>query len=313
MNIKPSKKIILGTLLILLTATILVACGDATATPGTVATTAAGSSTTAAASGSNSTSPAGSNATGTTGAAGANPGGPANGAGQGQGRGQGMFNVTTGTVQSYDAASKSLTVAETNGATQTFDATNAVISKSAKITLADLGKETLSSQIVQVTGTKASDGSYTATALTLADPNMMGNGGFAGGRGGANGATGGATGTPGANAASGTPGQATGRQGAGDNGTPGANGAPAGGFGGGAGANGGNRLMLRNATLSGNTLTGTDQTGASVTVNLSDSTTITKRTADTATDLAAGAKISVNFRAAQSKGTAAAVAITIEQ
>lgn len=309
---KFNKKFFWGPILLLITVVTLAACGDTpTATPAAAAATTAATSTTAAASGSNSTAAAGNN--------GAAPGGnlpsgtPGAGFGRGQGSFGGGFNVVTGTVQTYDAASKSLTVQENSGSTQTFDASNAVISKNTKLALADLSKENLASDIILVTGQKGSDGTYTAADLNLSDAASAGNGGFPGA--GANGTpgafpgrgNGGFNGTPGAGRrnANGTPG-ANGQQGA--NGTTGANNRPgAGGF------QGGNRLILRNATLSGNTLTGTDQAGASVTVNLSDTTNITKRAGDTATDLTAGAKISVNFRAAQNNGNASAVAITIDQ
>jgi hypothetical protein len=292
MTTKFNKKFILGPFLMVLTAVTLVACGDTpTATPAPVATTAA-ASTTAAAAGSNSTTAASNS--------GAAPSGtPGAGTGRGQGGGfGGGFNVVTGTVQTYDSTSKSLTVQESSGTSQTFDASNAVINKNSKLALADLSKENLANDLIQITGEKGSDGTYTATAVSLTDTaSMANNGGFPGA---------GANGTPRGNGAgaNGTPG--AGRRNA--NGTPGANSGPgAGGFG------GGNRLILRSATLSGNTLTGTDQTGASVTVNLSDSTNITLRTGDTATDLTAGAKISVNFRPAQNNGPVSAVAITIEQ
>lgn len=71
--------------------------------------------------------------------------------------------------------------------------------------------------------------------------------------------------------------------------------------------------MVRNATISGSTLTGTDMTGAAVTVNLTGTTMITHRTASVATDLTAGQQISVNFRTGQNNAASAAVAITIEQ
>lgn len=305
-SVRLNKKPIVAALFLLITAALLVACADTpTDTPA-----AAPASTTAAANGSATTAAA----TNGTAAAGANPtngaaGNPANGA---PGANRGQFNVVNGTVASYDATAKSLTVKAADGTSQTFDATNASISKNQKISIADLGKLTLSSEIVQVTGEKAADGTYSATALLLADQNMFGgNGAFPGANGtpGAGRGNGAFNGTPGAgrgNGANGTPGA-----GRGANGTPGAG--FGGGFGGPNGAANGNRLMVRNATVSGNTLTGTDMTGAAVTVNLTDSTQITHRVADTATDLAAGQKISVNFRAGQNNAANTAVAITIEQ
>src|SRR5437763_1486002 len=112
MTTRFNKKFVLGTLLMLLTAATLAACGDsantATSAP-IVATTGAASATTAAGLSSN----------GTTANAGAAPNPPsgtpdagAGSPGAGRGPGQGGFNVTTGTVQSYDATSKSLTVME---------------------------------------------------------------------------------------------------------------------------------------------------------------------------------------------------------
>lgn len=181
-----NKKPIVAALFLLITAALLVACGDtpAAAPASTTAAAANGAATTAAA-----------NANGATGAA-----NPANAAAPGAGGNRGQFNAVTGTVVSYDATSRSLTVKAADGTSQTYDATNATISKNAKITSADLGKLTLSSELVQVTGEKAADGTYSATALLVSDPNMFGG----------NGAAPGANGTPGAG------------RGAGANGTPGA-------------------------------------------------------------------------------------------
>jgi hypothetical protein len=202
-----------------------------------------------------------------------------------------------GTIESYDANSKSLTVKEANGTSQTFDASNANISKNVKISLADLSKLSLTNEVVQATGQKASDGTYSATALTVADPNMF--------AGNANGAFPGNNGTPGAGRSNGTPGAMRTRN---PNVTPGV------GFGGANSVNNGNnRLMLRNAVISGNQLTGTDQSGASVNVNLTDATVITRRSSGAAADLTTGQKISVNYRMDQNNNMASAVAITIEQ
>jgi hypothetical protein len=184
----------------------------------------------------------------------------------------------SGTIGSYDASAKTLTVKLSDGSTQTFDASNARIMKSQKITQAQLSTALgTSGTSVMVVGQQGSDGTYTAQALVVSDAANAGAAGGNGPRGGA------------------------------PNGTPGAR--PGGGQGAGAGAGG--RVVLQNAKLQNNQLVGTDQGGKSVTVNLSSSTTFMQQTTGSASDLTAGQTVTVNGGPAQSSGTATARTITV--
>jgi hypothetical protein len=202
------------------------------------------------------------------------------------GQGRGNFSPpVSGTVQSVDATAKTLTVLEANGTSVTFDASTSRVVKTTTITKDDLAKLAIGNMAVQVVGTKGSDGNYNATRIVLVDPTTLGG-------------TGG-QGTPGA-----------GRQGQlPANGTPGARGQGANGTPGAGGARGG--LIVSKPVLTGTTLTGTDFSGAAVTVNLSDSTFLSERVAGTITDLKSGETVSVNARPAQSGAAAAAAVITI--
>jgi hypothetical protein len=271
---------------LLVTAALLfAACGDsATSTPIPQPTTAA--ATTAAA----------------TTAANANGNGAAGNAGAQGGPNRGNFNPPlNGTIESYDAATKSVSVKGADGQSQKLDATNARVSKLEKINLADLGSQLTANDVIQVAGQPGSDGSYNATRLTILDPAAQGGPGLGqGGNGGPAGANG-----------NGTPGQGRG-QGRGQgqfspppNFTPGAGGN--GRFG---GANGG--VIIRNASLSGNKLSGTGFNGEAVTVNLTDSTVLNKRAAGTLDDLKAGSNVSVTYRPAQGNTPASAVLITLD-
>jgi hypothetical protein len=260
------------------------ACGDSTATNIPVQTTAAvaGATTSAA-------------QTPAAGSASVAPGNPA----------QARLNAPlSGTVESYDATSKVLTVKAADGTSQKFDASTARITKADKISLTDLGQLVTNNEVVQVMGAQGTDGTYTATQLTVLDSasaaagGQGGNGFPGGGRG-----PGFANGTP---VAGGTPG-AGGRGPGFANGTPGAAGGQPG-FGGQRGG-----LVLRNASLSGTTLTGTDFSGASVTVNLTATTPITKRVAGAVTDLTNGLAVNVTYRADQNSGTNSAILITINE
>jgi hypothetical protein len=308
-------------LLFAVLALILAACGDAaTSTPVPQPTTAAASATTAASGNANSgaantgnnANPGQGNAAGSPGAPGAN----------GNGGGRGNFTPpVNGTIESYDASAKTLTVKDANGNSDKFDVTNARINKTVTITQADLTKLLTGNGIVQVVGDKAADGSYNATRLIVQDPAMAAafGGNPNGGPNQGQGQPGQAQGQAGqTQPAQGQPGQGQGRgqgrgQGQGQgapNGTPGAGGQ--GRFGGGvAGANG---VILRSATLSGNQLTGTDFSGAAVTVNLSSSTAMVERTNGSLTDLTSGQKVTVNTRPAQQQGNGVeqAALITID-
>jgi hypothetical protein len=225
--------------------------------------------------------------------------------GTGGGTGQGFQRAApvTGTVTTYDTGNKILTVKDVTGKDQQFDASNARVTKTEKLASADFSSALGNNAIVLLTGEKGSDGTYTATSLMVVDTTAFGGGtgGFGGGRAGTNG-------TPGANGAGGTP--AAGGSGAGaGTGTGRGN---AGGFGGGAGfggANGG--VIIRQATLQGNKLTGTDATGQAITATVSDSTVLEKQAAGTADDLKAGANVSIVSRPATADAPPQAITITL--
>jgi hypothetical protein len=263
------KKSFVGLMFLLLLTIALVACGDATSsTP-----VPANNTTTAVVSGNNNLPPAGQT--------------------PGAGGRQGNFNpAISGTVDSYDATAKTLTVKAADGTIQKFDVSNVRLTKTDKISLDELTKLAAANETIQVTGDKASDGSYNATQLMVLDPNAVGGNGGATGRlqrpvG---------TGTPGNNVP--------------NNGIP-ANGTPNGTFG-----NGGQRvgfpgIVVQNAVVSSNKLTGTDPAGQAITVNLSATTTVLKRAAGTTDELKTGVTVSVNYVTSQSS-TITAVAIVIE-
>ncbi|NWJ47546.1 MAG: hypothetical protein HXX08_16935 [Chloroflexi bacterium] len=260
------KKSFVGLMFLLLLTIALVACGDApTSTP-----VPANNATTAAVSGNNNLSPAGQT--------------------PGAGFRQGNFNPSiSGTVDSYDATAKTLTVKAADGTIQKFDVSNVRLTKTDKISLDELTKLAVANETIQVTGDKASDGSYNATQLTVLDPNAVGGNGGAAGRlqrpvG---------TGTPGNNVP--------------NNG----NGTPNGTFGNGSQRAGFPGIVVQNAVVSGNKLTGTDFAGQAITVNLSATTTVLKRAAGTTDELKAGVTVSVNYVTSQSS-TITAVAIVIE-
>ncbi|HEX2914355.1 MAG TPA: hypothetical protein VH186_26380 [Chloroflexia bacterium] len=308
---KKNLKKTVGSGLVLLTLALgLAACGEnaSSSTNAPAAAVASASSTTAAGNASG-TSSTGANAGS---AAQSNSAVPANGNGTGGrqgGFGRGNFGpAITGTIQSYDANSQTLTVTAADGSSQQFAVGQARISKTSTITGDEL-KQLLTSNTnsqIQFTGQQGSDGSYTATSLTVSDQAALpgrgnGNAGAGPNQGQANGNAGAASNQGQANGNAGMPGQM--------NGNPPAN-MPAGGPNGQAGPNG--MMILRNATLSGNTLTGTGFNGQSITVNLNSSTTLSKRTAGTATDLKAGSKVSVAAQPAQGSTPANAFAVTVD-
>lgn len=271
-------------------ALILAACGDtaatntpvapAAATPSAAATTAANPGTTPNAANPGNTTNAGNNGN--------------NGQNQNGNRPPGFNPPVSGTIESFDANAKILTIKEADGKSAIFDTSNARLTKTDKISLDDFGKLLSPTEIVQVAGEKASDGSYNATRLILLDQAGQNQGQTGGGNNGAG-------------RGQGQPGQGQGQL------TPPANFTPnAGGQGrfGNGGLN--NGVIVRNATLSGKQLTGTSLTGEAVTINLSDSTALVKRSAGSVTDLKTGQSVTVNFRLAQGSSTAQAVAITID-
>ncbi|GHO93961.1 hypothetical protein KSF_040090 [Reticulibacter mediterranei] len=184
--------------------------------------------------------------------------------------------METGTIDKYDATAKTLTVKKSDGSTATFTITNARIVKSQKISSQDLSTALGTSDIrVSVMGQQASDGTYTAQNITVSDTTAMGNGA-----------------PPAGGPKNGTP-----RVGGPGGGTPpaGMNGTPP--------ANGMRRIMLQNAKVQDNQLTGTDQAGKTITVKLSDTTTIFKETTGTADDLKAGQNVSVTPAFSQNGNT----------
>lgn len=300
-----SRKVGIAGILVAATLT-LAACGDAgTSTPlpqptAAVATTAPAAVATTAAAGVTTAAAANNGAANNNAGTGTAPG-AANGTPGGANRGN-LNPPLNGTIESYDATIKVLTVKGADGTSQKFDATNARIIKPQTITASDLGQLSAGNDIIQVVGQQGTDGSYNATRLTVVDPATFNgpNGGFGGGNGGSN---------PRANG--GTPGAGGGR-GQGFNGTPPANFTP--GAGGGRFGNGGpNGIIVRGGTVSGNKLTGTDFAGQAITVNLSATTVIVKQTAGSATDLKAGQNVLVTYRMGQGAATATAMAITLEQ
>jgi hypothetical protein len=171
----------------------------------------------------------------------------------------------SGTISKYDASAKTLTIKTANGTTTTFSTTNARIVKSQKITTQDLGTLLGTSGVrISVTGQQGSDGTYTAQDVTVSDVTATGNGTPPTGMNGTPPA-GGPQGTPPAGAPNGTP-----------------------------RANGMRRIMLQNAKFQNNQLTGTDQTGKSVTVTISSTTTLYKETTGTVSDLQVGQAVIVN-------------------
>ncbi len=192
-----------------------------------------------------------------------------NGANAKQGARRGMMEA--GTIDKYDATAKTLTVKKSDGSTVTFTTTNARIVKSQKISTQDLSTALGTSGVrVSVMGQQGSNGTYTAQNITVSDATTMGNGAPQ-------------NGTPPA----GGPKNGTPRAGGPGGGTPpaGMNGTPS--------ANGMRRIILQNAKVQDNQLTGTNQAGKSITVKLSNTTTIFKETSGTADDLKAGENVSV--------------------
>jgi len=191
----------------------------------------------------------------------------------------------TGTVESYDATSKVLTVKDTEGKSQKFAVGSATLTKSEKLSADDFSKLLGNNSIVLVAGDKGADGTYNARSLTAVDISSFSAGGGAG---------------------------ANTTRGAGGNTTPGAGGntTGGGGFGGAANALGG-QVVVRGGTLADNKLTGSSFTGEAVTANVSADTSLLKQTTASLEDLKAGAAVSVTARAAQGDAPAEAQLIAI--
>lgn len=286
MKIETAKSAAVTALALLITGIFsltLAACGDATSTlppqttAATVQTTTAANPTTASA-----TSP---NAAGNNGTPAAAPGNP--------------NPPFTGTITSFDTTAKSLIVAGADGATQTFNVLpSSRINKPVKIDLTELGTLANGTNNIMVMGQKAADGSYSASALTIIDQaSMLAAFGPS---------------SPLGNNGNGANGNGNGRGAAPNAGSPAAaNGNPGGGAGRGPAPNG--TIQVLRGTLSGTKLTGTDISGAPITVNLTDSTALVKLIAGSQDDLKAGTKVSVIYRPGTNNGPATAAVINLVQ
>ncbi len=198
-------------------------------------------------------------------------------AGQGQaGQGQNAQRARpiTGTVESYDPATKLLTIKDTDGKSQKIATGNATVTKSQKVAADEFGKLAGGTGVVLLTGEKGSDGVYTARSLTAIDVSGFARGGQTGGAAPAGG-FGGAGGNP---------------------------------LGGG-GANA--PVIIRGGTLADNKFTGKTFTGEDVTATISPTTSLLKQAAGTLEDLKAGVAITVTARAAQGNAPAEAQVITL--
>jgi len=190
----------------------------------------------------------------------------------GTNNGGGFAKAISGTIDTFNASTNTLTIKGADGATQTFTISKARIVKSQKITSQQFS--TLlgtSNAIVQMTGQPGGSDTYTAQTLVVSDISNMGGNGTA------------PRGTP-STRPKGTPS-------ARPNGTPRA----------GTGAGGARRITLRNGKLQNNQLIGTDQSGKTITVKLDTTTVLFQQTAGTTGDLKAGITISV--MAAPSQGS----------
>ncbi len=210
----------------------------------------------------------------TGGQAGARPG--AGGTpGQGQAAGGNAANRArpiTGTVETFEAATKILTVKDAEGKSQKFNLGSATVTKSQKLSADEFGKLAGGTGIVLVTGDKGGDGVYNARSLTAIDVSGFTQGGGAG-------------------AAGGFPGGG------------------AGGFGGAGGANA--PVIVRGGTLATNKFSGSSFTGEPITANVGPDTALLKQGAGSTEDLKAGTAIVVTARAAQGDAPAEAQTVAI--
>ncbi len=170
----------------------------------------------------------------------------------------------SGTIASYDAASKALTVKEASGTTQAFTVVGTTrIVKSQKITAQQLDTMVAGDGVsVLVVGPLASANTYTAQEVVVYD---------------------GATLAPNANANRGG--------GVRPNATAAAR--PA--------AN--NRILIQKGKVQNNQLVGQTTAGQTVTANLSATTTLFQETVGVATDLQSGQTVTVNSGPAQGSGS----------
>jgi hypothetical protein len=190
-------------------------------------------------------------------------------AGQGQ-----RARPITGTVESYDATTKILTVKDAEGKSQKFAVGTATLTKSEKIDTTEFGKLIGNNGIVTLTGEKGSDGVYNARSLTVVDTSSVARG------------TGTGTGTTGS--------------------APTGGGFPGGGAAGASGA-----VIIRNGSLADNKLSGSNFNGETITANISADTALLKQVAGSLDDLKAGVTVSVTASAAQGDAPAEARLIAL--
>lgn len=241
---------------------------------------------------------------------------PGTGAGAGT-AGQRAVAPISGTLESYDAATKVLTVKTTAGQSVKVGANRATVLKPQKLTADEFTQGLTANSFVLVGGDKGADGAYNAKSLTTIDLATLagGAGGFAGARPG--GQAGAAT-TPGAGQGARPGGQAG--AGAGAAITPGAQGQAGGQRPIGAGAGAGNLLgnfgfgtsvAVRGGTLAGTKFTGNTLQGEAVTANISGDTLFQKQIAGVAEDLKPGLSVTVVAPVAQGATPAEATIINI--
>jgi hypothetical protein len=243
---------------------------------------------------------------------------PGAGAGGAGAIGQRAAAPISGTVESYDTATKVMTVKTSAGQSVKIGTSRATVLKPQKLTADEFTQGLSANSFVLIGGDKGADGAYNAKSLTTLDlaTLMGGAGGFGGVRPGGQGQAGaGAATTPGAGQAARPGGQAQGQT------TPGAI-AGAGGQRqiGGAGVGAGNLLgsfgfgagvAVRGGTLAGTKFTGSTLQGEAVTANISGDTLFQKQIAGAAEDLKPGLSITVIAPATQGDTPAEATIINI--
>lgn len=281
---KTGKTLLLATLALGLVA-LLVGCGDNTSTSSTGANPNAVAPT---------STPI---PTFTPAPAGSNAGGPQ------------MIQIkpNLGTVESYDAASKLLTIKGSDGKSQKFNLGNTKIMKSEKVSAAEFGKLLTADSNVEVVGDKVSDGVYTARALTLLDgstfqvikPGESSNPASAGGD----------------TLKVGTPGVVVSTTGPGTllpEGSPGTNQFISGPVTPGQGQVN-TPLIVREAKLENNQLTGSNPlNNEAITVKLTGDTKLTRQTPGKPEDLKAGQTVRVTAQSAQGETPGEALFVSIE-
>lgn len=220
-----------------------------------------------------------------------------------------QFKPKSGTVESYDAASKLLTIKGSDGKDQKFSLGNAKIVKSEQVTADAFSKLLTADSNVAVVGDKASDGTYTARALTLLGENAITIGGPPGGGNG--------SGQAGDQLKAGTPQVIVGTAGSSSSlpaGTPG----PGGNFQVGGQVTPGETsgslpLVVRSPKLENNQLSGSNPlNNEPITVKLTGDTKLTRQTAGKPEDLKAGQTVNVTAQTAQGDAPSEALFVSIE-